>query len=81
MPLLPFQLYTPTFALAKSDGIHRKKSLGRRRLSKSDAKKSLDRVAGAKVMPKCRMTELLARRLTKMSHDEAAGTQTPQNVA
>ena len=50
-------------------------------MSKSDAKKSLDRVAGAKVMPKCRMTAPLARRLPKMSHDEAAGTQALQNVA
>ena len=50
-------------------------------MGKSDAKKSLDRVAGAKVTPKCRMTEPLARSGVKKSLDEAAGTQASQNVA
>ena len=47
----------------------------------SIAGNSLTGPAGSKVLPKCRMTEPLARRRLKMSHDGAAGTQAPQNVA
>ena len=65
----PIPLYIVARQLTRGHSVFR--SLATRLLDSLDQKCS----------PKCRMTEPLARRRLKMSHDGAAGTQAPQNVA